>query len=97
MIISKELVVSNKKRDLLVAELKRLKFDIFSNKKEAEEAGEDASTLDEEVDEEKDDDTVGDGYNYLLGVSYIGLASTSISSTNYSLTDGNMVFNQRKG
>jgi len=69
MIISKELVVSNKKRDLLVGELKRLKFDVFSNKKEAEEAGEDAPTVGDGADETNDDEAVGDGYNYLLGVS----------------------------
>lgn len=64
MIIKKELVVANKKKVALIAELKSLKFEIFSNKKEAEEGGENAPT----VEEEDDDTDVGDGYNYLLGV-----------------------------
>lgn len=98
MIISKELVVSNKRRDLLVAELKRLKFDIFSHKKEAEEAGEDASTVDDEIDEVNDDEAVGDGYNYLLGVSCRERnPSFSFPKTNHVLIDGNLVIDKREG
>ena len=68
MIIKKELVVSNKKRAVLITELKQLKFDVISTKKEAEEAGE-TETAAEEQEEGNDPSGVGDGYNYLLGVS----------------------------
>ena len=67
MIIKKELVVSNKKRAALITELQKLKFDVISNKKDAEKAGETEPVVEEE-EEEQDDSDVGDGYNYLLGV-----------------------------
>lgn len=62
MIIKRELVVSNKKRKDLIAELKAKGFETFSKKKDALEAGETEEAL------EEDNKDIGDGYNYLLGV-----------------------------
>lgn len=62
MIVDKELVVSNRKRADIIAELKKKNFDTFSKKEEAKKADEDEDA------EEEEDTQVGDGYNYLLGV-----------------------------
>ncbi|KAK6525539.1 DNA topoisomerase 2 [Arthrobotrys megalospora] len=77
MIIKKELVVSNKKRAVLVAELRSQKFDIISNKKEAEEAGETEPVI-EENEASTGDDGVGDGYNYLLGMPIWSLTKEKV-------------------
>lgn len=79
MIIKKELVVGGRKRKDLVVELTKLGFKTFSKKKEAEMAGELEPSLDdndaeevEEADESvKKEEKIGDGYNYLLGVSIL--------------------------
>ncbi|KAK6336595.1 DNA topoisomerase 2 [Orbilia javanica] len=76
MIIKKELVVSNKKRAVLIAELRSQKFDVISNKKEAEEAGETEPTVEES--EAGADDGVGDGYNYLLGMPIWSLTKEKV-------------------
>jgi len=62
MIIKKELVVSGRKRSEIIEDLMKKKFDKISNKVEAQKAGETEDTVEDE------DSTVGDGYNYLLGV-----------------------------
>ncbi|KAK6346964.1 DNA topoisomerase 2 [Orbilia brochopaga] len=77
MIIKKELVVSNKKRAILITELLSHKFDVISNKKEAEEAGETEATV-EEADDTPGDDSVGDGYNYLLGMPIWSLTKEKV-------------------
>ncbi|KAK6343214.1 DNA topoisomerase 2 [Orbilia blumenaviensis] len=77
MIIKKELVVSNKKRAILIAELRSQKFDLISNKKEAEEAGETEPTVEENEPSAGDDD-VGDGYNYLLGMPIWSLTKEKV-------------------
>ncbi|KAF3942273.1 hypothetical protein ABW19_dt0203736 [Dactylella cylindrospora] len=76
MIIKKELVVSNKKRAVLITELKNHKFDVMSSKKEAEEAGETEPTVDEI--ESSTDDDIGDGYNYLLGMPIWSLTKEKV-------------------
>lgn len=62
MIIKKELVVSGRKRSEIIEDLMKKKFDKISNKAEAQKAGETEDVVEDE------DSTVGDGYNYLLGV-----------------------------
>ena len=68
MIISKELVVSNKKRASLVEELKTLKFTSFPTKKAAHVAGETEEHLEEDT-EENGDKHNDHGYDYLLGMA----------------------------
>jgi DNA topoisomerase-2 len=65
MIVDKELIVSGRKRADIISELKRKNFDTFSKKDLAKDAGETEAA---QEDEEDDDSSVGDGYNYLLGV-----------------------------
>ncbi|KAF3179211.1 DNA topoisomerase 2 [Orbilia oligospora] len=77
MIIKKELVVSNKKRAVLIAELRSQKFDVISNKKEAEESGE-TEPIVEENEEITGGDDVGDGFNYLLGMPIWSLTKEKV-------------------
>ena len=74
MIISKQLVVSNKKKTDLVAELRGLKFRPFPKKKKAEEDGESEQTLEEE------DDGLASDYDYLLGMAIWSLTAEKVSS-----------------
>lgn len=74
MIIKKELVVSNKKRAVLIAELKKLGFEQFSKKKEAKAAGE----TEESLEEEGEEDAAVDGYNYLLGMAIWSLTKEKV-------------------
>lgn len=76
MVIKRELVVGGKKRKEIIAQLQKHNFPLFSKKREAELAGELEATLDDPENNEEDveaagkvEGDVGDGYNYLLGVS----------------------------
>ncbi|OLL26098.1 DNA topoisomerase 2 [Neolecta irregularis DAH-3] len=68
MIISKELVVSNRKKAEIVTELRERKFTSFPKKKQAKIAGENVETLDGEDDAVEDGkEDPANGYDYLLG------------------------------
>lgn len=98
MIIKKDLVVSNKKRAVLVTELRALKFDIIMSKKEAGEAGETEETVNPDLEDMEDSD-VGTGYNYLLGVGRLICFLICMTHQKLTLgsTDANMVFDEGKG
>jgi DNA topoisomerase-2 len=67
MIIDGKLIVSKKKKTVLVEELKKLAFTPFPKVTDAKKAGEQE---DAQEDAEESDDVVGAGdYDYLLGVS----------------------------
>jgi DNA topoisomerase-2 len=71
MIIDGKLVVSKKKKAVLVAELKKLNFTPFPKVEDARKAGEEEDAMQD--DEETDDAEVevkANDYDYLLGVSY---------------------------
>jgi DNA topoisomerase-2 len=71
MIIDGKLVVSKKKKAVLMAELKKLNFAPFPKREDASKAGE----LEKTVENEEDGDDTGEeavgakDYDYLLGVS----------------------------
>lgn len=69
MIISKDLVVSNKKKTALVAELRELKFTPFPKGKKAKEMGETEQVLEEE------DEGMASDYDYLLGMAIWSLTA----------------------
>jgi DNA topoisomerase-2 len=71
MIIDGQLVVSKKKKAVLMAELKKLNFKPFSKTEDATNAGEIVDTLgnDDEAEEHEDTETGSRDYDYLLGVS----------------------------
>lgn len=87
MIVDKELVVSGRKRADIIAELKRKKFDTFSKKDQAQQAGETENAADDPDDDEDTD--VGDGYNYLLGVGILFIQSVMFIT--YHFLDGYLV------
>ena len=75
MIITKELVVSNKKKSAVVAELRTLKFRPFPKVKKAQEEGEIAPALEDE-DEGSDND-----YDYLLGMAIWSLTAEKVCAS----------------
>ncbi|EPS40613.1 hypothetical protein H072_5511 [Dactylellina haptotyla CBS 200.50] len=77
MIIKKELVVSNKKKATLIAELRSHKFDLISNKKAADGSGETEPIVDGN-EEDNSEGGIGDGYNYLLGMPIWSLTKEKV-------------------
>lgn len=74
MIIKKELVVSNKKKSIVVSELRDLKFRPFpKNGTKPLDAGEKEDALEEEEDQGKDND-----YDYLLGMAIWSLTEEKV-------------------
>ena len=69
MIIDGKLVVSKKKKLVLVQELKEKGFKAFPKKAEAIKEGELAPIADNDEEEEEDAQTGAAAYDYLLGVS----------------------------
>jgi DNA topoisomerase-2 len=68
MIIDGKLVVSKKKKAVLVAELKKLNFTPFSKVEDAKKAGEDEDAMEDDESETEVEINASD-YDYLLGVS----------------------------
>jgi DNA topoisomerase-2 len=81
MIVDKQLVVSNRKKNDLMAELRRLKFRPFPKVTKAKAAGE---TEDIQLEDEEDeaDETVKDAgatdYDYLLGMAIWSLTKEKV-------------------
>jgi DNA topoisomerase-2 len=69
MIIDGKLVVSKKKKAVLVAELRKLNFTPFSKNEDAKRAGEQEDVQEEDDDEDSELDVSASDYDYLLGVS----------------------------
>jgi len=67
MIIDGKLVVSKKKKAVLVEELKKLSFDPFPKVADAKKAGE---LEDAQEDEDNEPEVGANDYDYLLGVSF---------------------------
>jgi DNA topoisomerase II len=72
MIIDGDLVVSRKKKAVLMTELKKLNFKPFPKVEDASKAGETERALhdDEEVETDDPNDIGARDYDYLLGVSF---------------------------
>ncbi|KAF2867001.1 DNA topoisomerase [Massariosphaeria phaeospora] len=76
MIIDGKLVVSKKKKAVLVEELKKLNFRPFPKVADAKKAGEDEKAME---DDEEDDVAVGSGdYDYLLGMAIWSLTQERV-------------------
>lgn len=69
-IIEGKLVVSKKKKPVLVAELRKRNYEAFSKIKDAEKAGETEDVIENEEEVEDDDDTDARDFDYLLGVCW---------------------------
>jgi DNA topoisomerase-2 len=79
MIIDGKLIVSKKKKAVLVAELRKLNFTPFPKVADAKNAGEDEDAQEDEESEEAE--VNASDYDYLLGVS--GTLTTSVSYTDF--------------
>lgn len=91
MIVDKQLVVSNKKKNVLEDELRELKFKPFPKTKKAKEAGEN-----EDVMEEQDEGKAGD-YDYLLGMAIWSLTREKVSChPRFHLLDDNPLTRRRR-
>lgn len=77
MIINREISVSNKKRAVLVDELKKLNFTSFPTKKQAVVAGESEASLEDDAPEEADKHN-DHGYDYLLGMAIWSLTEERV-------------------
>lgn len=82
MIVDKELVVSNRKKNDLMAELRRLKFRPFPKVTKAKAAGETEDVVRPEDEEDEVEETVKDvgatDYDYLLGMAIWSLTKEKV-------------------
>lgn len=69
MIIDRELIISKKKKAVLIAELKKLNFKAFAKVEDATKDGELEPVADNDADEDADVALASSSYDYLLGVS----------------------------
>lgn len=81
MIIDGKLVISKKKKSVLIAELKEKGFKPIPKVIEAVKAGETEPTVDEEEESSEETEAASDAYDYLLGVSFSSLLLLSIGRT----------------
>jgi DNA topoisomerase-2 len=82
MIVDKELVVSNRKKNDLMAELRRLKFRPFPKVTKAKAAGETEDVIQHEDEEDEAEESVKDAgttdYDYLLGMAIWSLTKEKV-------------------
>lgn len=81
MIIDGKLIVSKKKKAVLMAELKKLNFKGFPKIEDASKAGELENTLENDEDDGEDGAVGAADYDYLLGVSTA--ATSKVSNTDF--------------
>ena len=80
MIVNKELVVSNRKKADIVAELRKLDFRPFSKVSKAKKAGETEELVEIDDEENEDEDEGKDtDYDYLLGMAIWSLTKEKVS------------------
>lgn len=71
MIVDGDLVVSKKKKAVLIAELRKLNFRAFPKLDDAKKSGEQEAVVDPDEEEDPEDAQSGaNDYDYLLGVSF---------------------------
>ena len=95
MIVSKELVVSGRKKVDIVAELRKKDFKPFPKTSKAKAAGETEDVVEEDDDDEKDENAVSHDYDYLLNMAISSLTKERVrqgsqdivKTTNKCVTD----------
>lgn len=80
MIVDKELIVANRKKRDIVAQLRKLEFRPFPKISKAKAAGENEEVLDPDADEPEEVGTDAD-YDYLLGMAIWSLTEEKVSWT----------------
>jgi DNA topoisomerase-2 len=80
-IIENKLVVSKKKKPVLVGELRKRDYEPFPKSKDAQKAGETDDVVDNDEEVADDEDSGARDYDYLLGVSdtFTTLAKTTLT------------------
>lgn len=78
MIIDGDLVVSKKKKNVLINELKEHGFKPFPKVAEAVKAGEEEPVVEEEDEEADDSETLSNAYDYLLGMAIWSLTQERV-------------------
>ena len=78
MIIDHKLVISKKKKPVLIAELKKLGFDAFPKVKDAAKAGETEEALEEDDGDDRDVAFDASAYDYLLGMALWSLTQERV-------------------
>ena len=78
MIVDKELVVSNRKKADIVAELRRKDFKPFPKVAQAKEAGETADVVEEEPEEPTVNNESNSDFDYLLGMAIWNLTKEKV-------------------
>ena len=81
MIVDRQLIVSNRKKVDIVADLRKLYFRPFPKIAKAKEAGEDEPTLEQEEEEEEDSDDDKNAYDYLLNMAIHSLTREKVRVT----------------
>ena len=87
MIIDGKLIVSKKKKLVLVAELKKLNFKAFPKVADAIKEGELAPIADNDEEAEEDIETGANAYDYLLGMPIWSLTQERIDKLNKQIGD----------
>lgn len=89
MIIKGELVVSKKKKAVLVAELQKLNFDRFPKVVDAKKQGEFEAVVEDDADEADDADTAAGAsdFDYLLGMAIWSLTQERVDKLNRQIRD----------
>lgn len=90
MIIDGDLVVSKKKKNVLVSELKSHGFKPFPKVAEAVKAGEDEPVVEEEGEESQDSETLSNSYDYLLGMAIWSLTQERVEKLRQQIGDKEM-------
>ncbi|KAK5044835.1 DNA topoisomerase 2 [Exophiala bonariae] len=87
MIIDGKLVISKKKKAVLITELQKLGFTPFPKIKDAEESGELEPVVEEEIDESDDDSIDASAYDYLLGMALWSLTQERVEKVRRQIAD----------
>jgi DNA topoisomerase-2 len=74
-IIDNKLVVSKKKKPVLVAELRKRGYEAFPKVKDAQKAGETEDVVENEDEVAADEESGARDFDYLLGVSHLTMSS----------------------
>lgn len=78
MIVTKELVVSSRKKVDIVAELRKKDFKPFPKISKAKAAGETEEVLEEDEEEEKDENSAAHDFDYLLNMAISSLTKERV-------------------
>ena len=87
-IIENKLVVSKKKKPVLVAELRKRDYEAFPKVSEAQKAGETDDVVENEEEVAADEDTGARDFDYLLGVSVFRPSNLTFLLTTRSCQSG---------